>query len=73
MQEAVQACASLAPSDMPSGAAGGVNQTAPDAFTECMSENGVEVEDSLKAVTSLDQADPGVADALQVCAPLIQP
>lgn len=74
LQEALEACASLAPTEAASGAPGGaVDQSALDAFADCMNENGVNVDASLQAVTALDQTKPKISKALDVCAPLIQP
>ncbi|NPD06006.1 hypothetical protein HN031_15095 [Nocardioides sp. zg-1308] len=74
IQEAMRACASLAPSGGPGGAgAPEVDQSALDAFADCMDENGVEVEATLEAVTELDQSEQKVRKALETCSALIQP
>lgn len=72
MQEALQACASLAPSDGLAGVPGEIDQSALDAFADCMGENDVEVEATVEAVTALDQSNKKVNRALDTCAALIQ-
>jgi hypothetical protein len=74
LQEAMSACSSLAPSDLPSGGAGGgVDQSAIDAFVGCLADRGITVEADLAAIQELDRSKPKVRKAFEKCQGLIAP
>ncbi len=75
LQQAFQQCSDLAPDNLPGGGgeSGGIDQSALDAFADCMGERGVEVEPTLEAVGELDRKDADVTKALDTCADLIRP
>ncbi len=75
LQSAMEECGDLAPSDLPSGAPGdsAPDQSALDAFAECMKDRDIVVEPSLEAIRELDPDDRAVQRAVEACAPLIGP
>ncbi|SNS48357.1 hypothetical protein SAMN05216276_101077 [Streptosporangium subroseum] len=67
-QKAMQACASLRPTNG-SGSKGGSNNSAMQAFRTCMKDNGAELLQGVGA-QGLDESDPKVTKALEACGSL---
>jgi len=70
MQEAMQACGGDFGGGFP-GSAGGVGSTAFEAYSSCLTDNGVTMPKTGQARPNLDQNDPTLAAAQKTCAPLL--
>jgi hypothetical protein len=68
-QKAMQACASLRPTNGSGSKGGGFNNSAMQAFRTCMKDNGAELPQGAGA-QGLDKSDPKIAKALEACGSL---
>ncbi|MEV6865662.1 hypothetical protein AB0M44_32270 [Streptosporangium subroseum] len=68
-QKAMQACASLRPTNGSGSKGGGSNNSAMQAFRTCMKDNGAELPQGAGA-QGLDESDPKIAKALEACGSL---
>lgn len=73
LQEAMEACADLAPEGGFGGGPGGAGLEALEAYRSCLADNGVEVPESTEGSppASIDETDPDFAAANEVCAALL--